>query len=128
MHFNMFLQYLKPDMLYHQITLSLILGTNIIPMQLYAVKNNSDSHDEIETWGGDFSKNTKSKANQHLDQDNFCYRSPECQQANDAQQIQGKGNDATGFNDQSALESVDNQGQPGPAGNQGQPGPIGPVS
>ena len=38
---------------------SLILGTNIIPMQSYAVKDNSDSHDETEDWGEDFSKDSK---------------------------------------------------------------------
>ena len=82
---------------------SLILGTNIIPTQSYAVKDNSDSHDETDDWGGDFSKdsNSNSKTNQDLDQDNLCYRSPECQQANDAQQIEGNDNEATGFNDQS---------------------------
>ena len=70
-------------------------------MQSYAVKDNSDSHDETEDWGGDFSKDSTSKSNQDLDQDNLCYRSPECQQANDAQQIEGSDNEATGFNDQS---------------------------
>ena len=47
---------------------SLILGTNIIPMQSYAVKDNSDSHDETDDWGEDFSKDSSSKANQDLDQ------------------------------------------------------------
>jgi hypothetical protein len=115
---------------------SLIFGTNIIPMQSYAVKDNSDSHDETEDRGGDFSKDTKSKTNQDLDQDNLCYRSPNCQQANDAQQIKGKGNDATGFNDQSKnfdVESIPTSitagsgavGPAGPAGPAGQRGPAG---
>ena len=40
-------------------------------------------------------------SNQHLDQDNLCYRSPECKQANEGQQVEGKDNTASGFNDQS---------------------------
>ena len=115
---------------------SLILGTNIIPMQSYAVKDNSDSHDETGDWGGDFSKdsNSESKSNQDLDQDNLCYRSPECQQANDAQQIEGNDNEATGFNDQSKnfdIESIPTSttagsGAVGPAGPPGEPGAQGP--
>ena len=45
----------------------------------------------------------------------FVHRSGDPSQANQGQQITGKDNEATGFNDQSALESVDNQGQSGPA-------------
>ena len=44
----------------------------------------------------------KKSANQDLDQDNFCYRSDDCQQANQGQQIVGKDNEAKGFNDQSS--------------------------
>ncbi len=36
-----------------------------------------------------------------MDQDNFCYRSDDCEQANQGQQLAGKNNDAKGFNDQS---------------------------
>ena len=51
-------------------------------------------------------KNLKSKSdsrtNQHLDQDNFCYRSPGCVQGNQGAQISGNDNTAKGFNDQSS--------------------------
>ena len=43
----------------------------------------------------------KKSSSQKLDQDNFCYRGDDCQQANEGQQIVGKDNEATGFNDQS---------------------------
>src|SRR5678810_945858 len=43
----------------------------------------------------------KKRVSQHLDQDNFCYRGDDCEQANQGQQIVGKDNDAKGFNDQS---------------------------
>jgi len=43
----------------------------------------------------------KKSAGQKLDQDNFCYRGENCQQANEGQQIVGKDNEAKGFNDQS---------------------------
>jgi hypothetical protein len=43
----------------------------------------------------------KKSASQKMDQDNFCYRGDDCQQANQGQQTGGKDNDATGFNDKS---------------------------
>ena len=52
----------------------------------------------------------KKSAGQHLDQHNLCYRSDDCKQANQGQQIVEKNNDAKGFNDQSAIEPVDIQG------------------
>ena len=65
-------------------------------------------------------------------QDNICYRSPECQQANDAQQIEGNDNEATGFNDQSKnfdIEAIPTSttagsGAVGPAGPQVQQVPV----
>jgi hypothetical protein len=47
------------------------------------------------------SKIDKEISSQKLDQDNFCYRGDDCEQANQGQQIVGKNNDANGFNDQS---------------------------
>src|SRR5919107_4671382 len=97
------------------ITATLVLGTSIIPMQLYAGKDNNDDHKK----GKDFSKiiasseSDKKSASQHMDQDNFCYRGDDCQQANQGQQIVGKDNDAKGFNDQSdnlAAELTANNG------------------
>ena len=68
----------------------------------------------------------KSKSNQDLDQDNLCYRSPECQQANDAQQIEGNDNEATGFNDQSKNFDIEAIPTSTTAGS-GAVGPAGPA-
>ena len=40
-------------------------------------------------------------ANQHTDQDNLCYKDDDCEQANEGEQVKGKDNEASGFNDQS---------------------------
>ena len=82
------------------ITATLVMGTSVIPMQSYASgerKKNGDSESSVKV-------NTevdKKSASQHQDQDNFCYRGDDCQQANEGQQIVGKDNEAKGFNDQS---------------------------
>ena len=92
------------------IATTLVLGTSVIPMQSYAGKDNNDNHKK----GKDFSKiiasfeSDKKSANQHMDQDNFCYRGDDCQQANQGQQIIGEGNDAKGFNDQSDNLKIEN--------------------
>src|SRR5919112_2041569 len=78
---------------------TLFLGTNIIPMQTYSVIDDSDPNDMSDDSEKDVSDD--SKANQHLDQDDFCYRSDDCEQANQAPQISGDDNEATGSNDQS---------------------------
>ena len=97
------------------IAATLVLGTSVIPMQSYAGKDNKDDHKK--SWdnkddnkkGKDFkssitasSDSSKKSASQHQDQDNFCYRGDDCQQANQGQQIVGEDNEAKGFNDQSA--------------------------
>ena len=86
------------------ITTTLVLGTSVIPMQSYADRDNNDDHKK----GKDFkssisasSDSSKKSASQHQDQDNFCYRGDDCEQANQGQQVIGKDNDAKGFNDQS---------------------------
>jgi hypothetical protein len=106
------------------ITATLVMGISVIPMQSYAGKDNNDNHKKSwdnndnhkKSWdnkddnkkGKDFkssiiasSDSSKKSASQHQDQDNFCYRGDECQQANQGQQIIGEDNDAKGFNDQS---------------------------
>ena len=82
------------------ITFLLVMGIAIAPMQSYA----SGEHKKT----GDFKSSIKAtsqidkkSASQKLDQDNFCYRGDDCQQANQGQQITGKDNEASGFNDQS---------------------------
>ncbi len=87
------------------ITATLVLGTSVIPMQSYAGenKNTKDSKYSIKA----STEADKKSASQKLDQDNFCYRSDDCQQANEGQQIAGKDNEAKGFNDQSDNLSVE---------------------
>jgi hypothetical protein len=125
---------------------TLFLGTNIIPMQTYSVNDDSekdvsdDSEKDVsDDSGSDVSDS--SKANQHLDQDNFCYRSDGCEQANQAPQISGDDNDATGLNDQSknlipgsiplsgpipfSIISPSANGADGPPGRPGLPGTDG---
>ena len=41
------------------------------------------------------------RTSQHLGQDDLCYKGDGCEQANEGQQIEGKDNEASGFNDQS---------------------------
>ncbi len=82
------------------ITATLVLGTSIISMQSYAGenKNTKDSKSSIKA----STEVDKKSSSQHQDQENFCYRGDDCQQANEGQQIVGKDNEAKGFNDQSA--------------------------
>src|SRR4051812_20160745 len=93
------------------ITATLIMGTSVIPMQSYAERGDSD-HKKDNDFKSKISasyESDKKRANQDMDQDNFCYRSDDCQQANQGQQIVGKDNDAKGFNDQSDnSEASDN--------------------
>ena len=81
------------------ITATLVLGTGVVPMQSFAGenKNTKDSKSSIKA----STEVDKKSASQHQDQDNFCYRGDDCEQANQGQQIVGKDNDAKGFNDQS---------------------------
>ena len=82
------------------ITATLVMGTSVIPMQSYAddnIKKHSDFKSSIKA---SFDSDKRS-ASQHQDQDNFCYRGDDCNQANQGQQVVGKDNDAKGFNDQS---------------------------
>ena len=77
----------------------LIVGTSIIPTQSYADQHKKTG--EYKTSVKAISEVEKKSASQKLDQDNFCYRGEDCQQANEGQQIVGKDNEAKGFNDQS---------------------------
>lgn len=88
----------------------LVLGTSTIPMQSYAGENTRDLKSEIKA----SLQIEETSASQHLDQDNFCYRSDNCQQSNQAVQIIGDDNEATGFNDQSdnlSFSSDDETGE-----------------
>jgi hypothetical protein len=82
------------------ITATLVLGTSVMPMQSYADKDDDDDDKDKKT--KDYiSYEDKSDAKLHLDQDNTCYRSDECKQGNEGQQVVGNDNHVTGFNDQS---------------------------
>ena len=85
------------------ITALLLMGTSVIPMQSYADgSDKQQKHKDTSDLKQSIQKDTSAKkANQHQDQDNFCYRGDDCEQANQGQQIVGKDNDAAGFNDQS---------------------------
>ena len=98
----------KSSLIVAAITSLLVMGTSLVPLQSYA-----DGNDQPH-------KNLKSKSdsntNQHLDQDNFCYRSPGCVQGNQGAQISGNDNAAKGFNDQSSQEITGLTGLSGLAG------------
>jgi hypothetical protein len=79
------------------ITSTLVLGTSVIPMQSFADKDD----DEDKKTKDHISQENKQDAKLHLDQDNTCYRSDECKQGNEGQQVVGNDNDVKGFNDQS---------------------------
>src|SRR5580765_7399379 len=85
------------------ITATLILGMSVIPMQSYADRGNSDNKKDkdFKSSISASSKSDKKGSSQHMDQDNFAYRSDDPSQANQGQQIVGKDNEASGFNDQS---------------------------
>ncbi len=106
------------------ITATLIMGTSVIPMQSYADRDNNDDHKKDKDFKSKIisgSESDKKSASQHQDQDNFCYRGDDCEQANQGQQIVGKDNDAKGFNDQSrSLQSTPaTTGAAGGTGNNG---------
>ena len=90
------------------ITATLVMGTSVLPMQSYADRDNND-HKKTKDFKSSIiagSESDKKSASQHQDQDNFCYRGDDCEQANQGQQIVGKDNDAKGFNDQSENLAV----------------------
>src|SRR4051812_8538224 len=88
------------------LTSFLVTGPNMVPVQSYAAAStDGDSGDYKITkdYKDSIHKDIDSKSdstNPHLSQDNLCYRSPECKQANEGEQITGKDNEASGFNDQ----------------------------
>ena len=114
------------------ITALLLMGTSVIPMQSYADgSDKQQKHKDTSDLKQSIQKDTSAKkANQHQDQDNFCYRGDDCEQANQGQQIVGKDNDAAGFNDQSdnipqsAASSTSNNPANNPANNTSTPGSV----
>jgi hypothetical protein len=79
----------------------------------------------------------KQDVKQNMNQDNLCNRADGCKNTNEGQEITGKDNAASGFNDQSttnassllpnpAASSAGILGSPGLSGDEGPPGPTGP--
>ena len=96
------------------ITSLLVIGASTIPMQSYASQHTKT--DDLKSSIKASLQIEEKSANQNLDQDNFCYRSDNCNQANQAQQIVGDGNEAIGYNDQSdnlSLSEDDDGGENG---------------
>ena len=106
------------------ITATLVMGTSVIPMQSYADKDD----DEDKKTKDHVSQEDKSDAKLHLDQDNTCYRSDECKQGNEGQQVVGNDNDVTGFNDQSDNLPTNLPGTGTDNGNETRPVVTPPVS
>jgi hypothetical protein len=102
------------------ITATLLTGTSVIPMQSFADKGNDDDHKKTKDFKSSIkesSDSSKKSAKQHQDQDNFCYRGDDCEQANQGQQIIGENNDAKGFNDQSDNLALSEDGNGAGNGN-----------
>ena len=92
------------------IAATLVLGTNVIPMQSYADRDDNDDRKKDNNYKSKTSasyESDKKSSKQNQDQDNFCYRGDDCEQANQGQQLAGKDNEAKGFNDQSDNLSVE---------------------
>jgi hypothetical protein len=98
----------KSSLMVAAITSLLVVGTSLVPLQSYA-NGNDQPHKTLKS-------KSDSRTNQHLNQYNFCYRSPGCVQGNQAVQISGNDNTAKGFNDQSSQGIMGLTGLSGLAG------------
>ena len=94
----------KKILLMAAITSVLVIGSSAIPIQSYAEQHTKT--DDLKSSIKASFQIEENSAYQHLDQENFCYRSDNCNQSNEAQQIVGDGNEAIGFNDQSDNLSI----------------------
>ena len=88
----------------------------MVPIQSYAasVAGDNGDHKVTKDYKNSIYKdvNTESDStNQHLGQDNICYKDDGCEQASEGEQTEGKDNAASGFNDQG--KSLENQQNPG---------------
>ena len=86
------------------------LGAQSSLMPLHAGGGDNGDYKITKDYKDSIHKDVDSKSdstNQHLSQDNLCYRDDGCEQANEGQQIKGKDNAASGFNDQG--KSIENQ-------------------
>jgi hypothetical protein len=75
----------------------LVTGSNTVPAQSYASAAGGESGDHKTTkdYKDRINKDVESKSdstNQHLGQDNLCYRDDGCEQANEGGQVEAKDN------------------------------------
>ena len=95
------------------LTSLLVIGPNLVSVQSYAAAGGDNDDNKIKDYKESIKKDVNSKqdtSKQNFDQDNLCYRDGDCEQANDGQQVEGKDNVASGFNDQS--KNIQQQQQP----------------
>ena len=90
----------KNNLLITSILSLLLIGSSVIPMQTYADQHKKIIESKSAIKAG--SEVEEKSASQHSDHDNFALRSDGTSQANEGQQETGNGNDASGFNNQSA--------------------------
>jgi hypothetical protein len=97
-----FLQYLFT---LSAITSLLIMGPNMFPMQTFAeADEGKDDNKGTNDYKNSIQKDVDAKSektDQHFGQDNLCYSDSDCGDANEGEQVDGKDNEAAGFNDQS---------------------------
>ena len=94
------------------LTSLLVMGPNLVPVKSYAAVDIDGDYKTTKDYKDSIKKDIyaeSDKTDQHLDQDNLCYRDDGCEQANEGEQVEGKDNTASGFNDQS--KSIEQQQQ-----------------
>ena len=72
----------------------LVTGPNLVPVQSYAAVDGDNGDYKItKDYKDSIHKDINAKSdstNQHLGQDNLCYRDDDCEQANEGEQIEAK--------------------------------------
>ena len=94
------------------LTSLLVMGPNLVPVKSYAAVDIDGGYKTTKDYKDSIKKDIyaeSDKTDQHLGQDNLCYRDDGCEQANEGEQVEGKDNEASGFNDQS--KSIEQQQQ-----------------
>jgi len=79
-----------------------VAGTTLAPIQSYAIRSGGlpDTSSLKHGIRDDVSVKLEHR-DQHMNQENLCYRTNTCRQANDGQNTLGNDNSVTGFADQS---------------------------
>ena len=106
------------------LTSLLVTAPNLAPVQPYAAAaaaaggDNDDDPKITKDYKSSIHKDINAdseKTNQYLGQDNFCYRNDGCEQGSEGEQLEGRDNTASGFNDQ-GKNTEQQQQQQLPAG------------